>query len=66
MEYGAELVQCPFYKNESKNSIRCEGVISITCSNNFNTSTEKKKHLEKHCCDKYEDCEIYKVVCKKY
>ena len=66
MEYGAELVKCPFYKDESKNSIRCEGIISITCSSNFGSTKEKKKHREKHCCDKYKDCDIYKLVDMKY
>ena len=60
MEYGAGNVLCPFYKGETRNTIKCEGVISSTCSNNFSMTKTKKEHYEEYCCGKY------KVLERKY
>lgn len=65
MIYGAKEVKCPFYKEESKNAIICEGLFSQSLTNNFLTAAEKKKHREKHCCFKYTECEIFKANKKK-
>lgn len=64
--YGSEQVKCMFYKEESKNTIRCEGEFSITCTFNFTTSTEKKKHKRKYCNKGYSECPHFKRVKNKY
>lgn len=66
MEYSAENVLCPFYEGETRNSIKCEGIISVTCSNNFSTIKTKKKHYELKCCDNYRRCEVYRALEQKY
>lgn len=64
--YGSENVRCPFYSEETKNAIKCEGVISKTCKHNFETSTQKKKHKGKYCNRTYFECPYYKQVNSKY
>lgn len=66
MQYGSEKVKCPFYKEDTKNSIRCEGVISIACSNNFEAAEKKRQHLELYCEKEYEKCPHAKVLYEKY
>lgn len=66
MQYGAENVLCPFYKVETRNTVKCEGVISATCSNNFSTTKTKKEHYEEKCCNKYRDCKLYRILEEEY
>ena len=66
MQYGSEKVLCPFYKDETRNSIRCEGVISVACVNNFEIVEDKKQHLEMYCCSDYEKCPQAKALYEKY
>ena len=66
MEYGAENVKCPFYKSETRNTVKCEGIISETCSNNFSTSKIRRKHYKEKCCNNYKQCKIYRVLELKY
>ena len=66
MQYGSEKVLCPFYKDETKNSIRCEGVISVACINNFAETDDKKQHLEEYCYTHYKRCPHANALYKKY
>ena len=66
MVYGSVDVKCPFYKDETKNTIRCEGIFSSAVSNNFETSTHKEKHKVECCCTRYQDCVLYRAVYAKY
>ena len=66
MQYGSEKVLCPFYKDETRNSIRCEGVISVACISNFAETEQKKQHSEKFCCLHYEECPLAEALYKKY
>ena len=61
--HGAEKTICPFYKNETKNSLSCEGIFSCSCTNNFLTAEEKKRH-KKMFCDTfiYKDCILYQSI----
>lgn len=60
--YGSQKTKCPFYKDETKNSIRCEGDFSITVNQNFENSTQKKEY-KKQCCDEdFSKCRHYKDV----
>lgn len=65
-DYGAVNVKCPFYCEESKNSIKCEGIISTTCKHNFETSLQKKKHKEKYCNRDFMSCPCYGEIKIKY
>ncbi len=66
MQYGSEKVLCPFYKDETRNSIRCEGVISVACANNFDVTAAKNQHLEQYCCSDYKKCPQAKALYQKY
>ena len=64
--YGSDKTKCPYYKDESKNSIKCEGDISITTNQNFENSTQKKEHKKIYCDKDYSNCRHYKVVKEKH
>lgn len=65
--YGEEKVKCPFYKEETKNSIKCEGIFGCTCVHNFASSKEKKNHKEKYCDEFYfKKCILYQSVNSTY
>lgn len=64
--FGSENVKCPFYDEETKNSIKCEGAFSKTCNQNFDNSETKKKYKEKYCNKDYNNCSHYKQVNSKY
>ena len=66
MVFGSQEVLCPFYKDETKNTIRCEGLISDACINNFVNKKEKKEHKEIYCCDDYKKCPIAEALYLKY
>lgn len=65
MIYIAENIKCPFYKEENKNTIKCEGLFSPELTNNFLTAKKKQEYREAHCCVKYMECELYKANEKK-
>ena len=64
--YGSEKVKCPFYKEETKNSIKCEGVISINCTQTFEDAHKKISFKSKYCEKDYFNCEHFIQVEKKY
>ena len=66
MVYGSQYVLCPFYKDETVNTIRCEGLISEACSNNFQNKGEKQAHWENFCCKHYELCPYAQKLYEKY
>jgi hypothetical protein len=57
--------KCPFYIRDGRRSITCEGITE---------GEENKRRLQDdamcttvfrtYCGDKYEECEIYKLVCR--
>lgn len=68
MVYGSQNVKCPFYKDETKNSIRCEGAFSATVTNNFANTKDKYAYMKAFCygiksCEK---CTLYESVMDKY
>ena len=65
--HGAEKTKCPFYKDETKNSLSCEGIFGCTCIHTFATATEKKHHKEKFCdVFAFKDCILYKSIFSTY
>lgn len=66
-KFTSSGVRCPYYKDESKNSIRCEGIVSCSVVNNFSVSGDKKAYMQKFCRqDSFASCIIYKAVNEKY
>lgn len=66
MDYGAVNVLCPFYKDETRNSIRCEGIVSAACVNNFADVNGKRAHKRNYCCSNYQNCPLCSVLMNKY
>lgn len=64
--FGSENVKCPFYDTETRNAIKCEGVFSKTCDQNFENAEIKRKYKEKYCNEGYDNCPHYKQVYSKY
>lgn len=51
--YGEQDIICPYYVNQNKYALICEGILEETYSfgmNRFNTVTKKKNHVDKYCC----------------
>lgn len=66
--HGAYKTVCPFYKDETKNSLSCEGIFGCNCTHTFMTAEDKKRH-KKLFCDAfdYKDCILYQgVIENKY
>ena len=66
MGRDSKYVLCPFYKDETAHAIRCEGLISEACVNNFQAPTQKKEHEKNICCKKYKECRLFKALEEKY
>lgn len=65
--YGSEDVKCPFYRQETRNAIKCEGVFCETCTFNFADQIKKKEHKKKYCNHfNYKKCPHAKKVIIKY
>lgn len=57
--------QCPFYKEEDRNIIYCEGVTEGSRIHNaFSRGAEKYK--KEFCCDRWKECMISKMLWAKY
>ena len=65
-QYKSNLVKCPFYKDETKNTIRCEGIFSEAIQSNFELTKSKKAFRNECCCCDYRRCPIFILVDEKY
>jgi hypothetical protein len=64
--YDSYKVRCPFFRDITKNTLRCEGIISETITNNFALRSKNREHQLKYCQTDYEECPLYKILIKKY
>jgi len=64
--YGSQNVLCPFYKDETSITIRCEGLISDACVETFANKKEKREHWKKYCCSEYKVCPLATFLYGKY
>lgn len=64
MESKAAL--CPFYVEEDKRTVKCEGLITKVCVHIFKTQDHKKRHKTNYCNACYSQCKHYEEVNKKY
>ena len=60
-------VKCPFFLSSSKRKITCEGIIE-DCTITLNFSSQEKRNIQCgiFCDEKYENCEIYRMLSEKY
>lgn len=67
MNYSDKNVKCPFFvSSRQPRVIKCEGIISEQCQNEFSTDFNRRAHFEKYCCGDYKNCPIAKIIIKKY
>lgn len=60
-------VKCPFYQNVAMKSITCEGITEDCVTKVlFNTPQLRDEHCNIFCTNKYENCEIYQMLWRKY
>ena len=60
-------VRCPFFLSSGKRHITCEG-ITDDCTTTLNFASQEKRNMQRRifCDDKYECCEIYRMLREKY
>lgn len=62
-----EFVQCPFYKNDERQIIRCEGVENGTALHlAFSTRPQLKEYKKTFCRRSWEGCLIAMMLNQKY
>ena len=67
MDYGTVDVKCPFYKEETKNSICCEGDFGSSCIHIFKSRNYKNKHKEQFCnLFDFKKCSLYQSIFATY
>lgn len=61
---AAAYVKCPFFHKTDKLKITCEGYHDdCKCTNQIYINNKARdKQLELFCQDKYENCEIYRMI----
>lgn len=65
--YHEALINCPFYQSMAQKSISCEGITDECITKLlFRTAESRDLHREIFCEHKYENCEIYRMLEKKY
>lgn len=67
MNYNAKDVICPFYSDDTRNSIKCEGLFSTSSTQNFKTSAERNRHIQRYCNTfNYKKCPYAEAMLLKY
>ena len=60
-------VKCPFYKEQTARTISCEGITDDSIIKQyFSFPRSKELHVNVFCERKFENCEIYRMLVKKY
>lgn len=66
MTWDSGRIICPFFKNDTKNSIKCEGIESSSLINCFEGSTQKKQYVKEYCAGNPDKCQLSQILQKKY
>ena len=60
-------IGCPFYRNDERNKVICEGCgeaeAIVLC---FRYTQERNKQIRLFCAGCYEKCEVYRMISEKY
>lgn len=65
--YDTCFAKCPFFESSGKKNVCCEGITNVCTINiRFVSEEERNKHRNIFCDDKYQNCEIFKTLEKKY
>lgn len=66
--YVSKSAVCPFYRQEERQKVHCEGLKQGMSTHLVFTGKEQlEKHKEEYCCNlqNYINCPIYEAVAKK-
>lgn len=62
-----EGIKCPFYHSMDYRALTCEGITDdCICVIKFVSHEKKEQHRRIFCSRKYENCELYQMLEKKY
>lgn len=66
--YWKAYVICPMYiDDDGRKYIKCEGIVDKSyVSINFRHKRDFEGQMEIFCCKKYENCETYRMLMRKY
>lgn len=66
--WNAFYAKCPFFRtDDGRNQITCEGITdSCTFSLRFTKKSDYEKQMEVFCMEKYENCEVYRMIESQY
>ena len=65
--YDSCLAECPFFISSGKKNVCCEGITSASIINiKFESEEERNLHRNIFCDARYKNCEIYRILEKKY
>jgi hypothetical protein len=60
-------IQCPFFKELAKKGVSCEGLTDDSIIKLwFSSPKSLDLHTEIFCCNRYQNCEIYRMLEAKY
>lgn len=70
MDYYSTKIKCPFWSKTQarENKIFCEGPVEAARLQLWFCGSEKNRriHLARYCCAKFERCPVYQATLKKY
>lgn len=66
--WNAWYAKCPFFRtDDGRNTITCEGITdACTFSLRFTKKSDFEKRMEVFCMQKYENCEVYRMIAEQY
>lgn len=67
-DFAASAVQCPFFKGITDKAVICEGWErdGHILENRFRKNDDKKEFVREWCCERYKECEVYRLCMRKY
>ena len=66
--WNAWYAKCPFFRtDDGRNTITCEGIgDACSFSLRFTKKSDYEKQMEVFCMQKYENCEVYRMIESQY
>lgn len=65
-DFKNDNIKCPFFKAKNGKLLKCEGVLSKTCTHNFRSASQREKTEKEFCSSNYTSCPFYKILNAKY
>lgn len=60
-------VDCPFYLGETREKIRCEGIVPGSWIHfTFRDGKAKHKYERTYCCERYRACKLFQLLALGY